>query len=201
MLIDIRHEEAVRACGEVPHGIDAAAHDDGAQGCAAQDVGVGRLALCDALCGELLLALLCCRPLGRLGHLEPLVPDPCSDNDEMCKDEAVAEQPEHLVHRDGGGKHDDRAEHPRNLRRAAVFRTILRRCLLCDKCPRGDNVRADREANDDVAEQEHWIVRRKADDGDADHVDEQCPVVDEFTPVLVADPAADERAECRAARV
>ena len=171
MLIDVGHEEPVRARSEVPHHVDRAAHDDRTERGAAQHVGIGRLFLDDARCREFLRLLLGCLPLGRLGHLEALIPDPRSDDDEMGKDEAVAEEPEHLIHRNGGGEHHDRAEHPRDLRRAAVFCAILRRRLLGDKRPRCHNIRTDREADDDIAEQEHGIVRREADNRNADHID------------------------------
>ena len=70
MLIDVRHEEAVRGGSEVPERVDAAEHDDGLEARAAQDVGIARFADMDAFCFERFRTLLCFDPFRRFWHLE-----------------------------------------------------------------------------------------------------------------------------------
>ena len=122
MLIDIRHKESVRAGSQVPERIDGAEHDDGLEARTMKDIAVAGFLDLYALGLQLFRTPVGFLPLRRLRHLQALIPYPGCDYDEMGKYDAVAQETEHRVQRYRGQEHDDRAEHPRNLRRAAVFR-------------------------------------------------------------------------------
>jgi hypothetical protein len=144
------------------------------------------------------LAVAGVRPHPRLAHPPPQRPQDERDEEEVGEDDLDPEDPE-PGQRERHREHDHRAHHPQHLRR--VTSALLVGRGLGDERPRRRDVGADREAREHVAGHEHPRLLGEDHPQQPEGVDEQVALVDALAAELVAEPAADERADAGRDRV
>jgi hypothetical protein len=191
---DVGEVEAVRAGHQVPQAVHPDEEEHRAQMHPAHQLAEGVEA--ERRARPRVLARLLDRLLPdlRLAHVAAQRPEHQRHDQEMREDDPHAEDVE-ARQRERERQHDHRAEVPEHLRDAAQPPPRLVGCALGDQRPGGGDVGADREAGDDVAEDEHPRLLGEDDPQQAERVDEQVPLVDPLASVAIAEPAADQRAD------
>lgn len=115
VFVNIRHEEPIRAGCEIPERINGTEHDHRFEAGTVKDIPIMDLTNFNAFCRKFLFTFVGFCPFRRFRHLQTLIPNPAGNDDQMGKDDTVAEKTEHRIERNGCQKDDNRAEHPSNL--------------------------------------------------------------------------------------
>ena len=189
-LEDVREEEPVGAGDEVP---DAVHHDQEASARVARNSERNAPAAWPGL-------LLRLRPQLRLDHPLPQRPGDQRDDEQLREQHAATTRrgPRNAMPDD---QRRDRAHVPEHLRQPGQPPADFAGAVSVISVHDAGHVGADRQADDEVAEQQHPRRLREHDPQRAERVQQQVVLVDLLAPPQVADAPADQRADAGRDRV